>query len=102
MSLIHEAVALLTNGHRIQAPASSNLSNIISLHQVRAGEYILHTTSTDQRFIQATHAVLSFRQLVGRAGLSHAVGELRYQALFPSGSSLGWPSIPFPKVASSG
>lgn len=102
MSLIQEAIALISTGYQIKAPAATDLSSIISLRQAHAGAYILHTASADQHFDQATHAVLSFRQLVGRSGLSNAVGDVRYQALFPRGSSLGWPPIPFRQVANSG
>jgi hypothetical protein len=100
MSLIQEAIALLTDGFQIQAPAT-DLSHTIVL-AAEQGEFVLHTADDHQRFHHAAHAVISFRHLVGRAGLSNAVGDVRYQAMFPRGSSLGWSPIPFASLRRSG
>ena len=93
MSLIQEAITLISTGFEIQAPSTNNLHSTIHLKADR-GEYVLHTAHERQRFPHAAQAVLSFRHLVGRSGLSNAVGDVRYQALFPTGSSLGWAPIP--------
>lgn len=93
MSLIHEAIAMLTTGFQIRAPSSDDLTSTIMLERAHDA-FVLHTAGNFQRFDQAAHAVISFRHLVGRAGLSNAVGDVRYQAMFPRGSSLGWSPIP--------
>ncbi|MFT5679440.1 MAG: hypothetical protein ACI8RZ_000344 [Myxococcota bacterium] len=93
MSLIHEAIAMITTGFQIKAPLADDLNSTIMLEEEQ-GAFVLHTAGDFQRFDQATHAVISFRHLVGRAGLSNAVGDVRYQAMFPRGSSLSWSPIP--------
>jgi len=93
MSLIHEAVVMLSAGIPIRAPAADDLTSTITLERTQ-GAFVLHAAGNPQRFDQAVHAVISFRRLVGPAGLSNAVGDVRYQAMFPQGSSLGWSPIP--------
>ena len=93
MSLIHEAVVMLSAGIPIRAPAADDLTSTITLERSQ-DTFVLHTAGDPQRFAQAVHAVISFRHLVGPAGLSNAIGDVRYQAMFPQGSSLGWSPIP--------
>ena len=93
MSLIQEAIALISTGFEIRAASADDLSSTISLGEEQ-GEFVINTSGNFQRFHHAAHAVISFRHLVGRAGLSNAVGDVRYQAMFPRGSSLGWAPIP--------
>ena len=93
MSLVQEAITLLTTGFDLRATSAKDLQSPVSLGEAQ-GAFIIQTADDQQRFSHATHAVMRFRRLVGRAGLSNAVGEVRYQAMFPQGSSLGWPPIP--------
>ena len=93
MNLVQEAITLLTTGFDLRATSAKDLQSPVSLGEEQ-GAFIIQTTDDQQRFSHATHAVISFRRLVGRAGLSNAVGDVRYQALFPQGSSLGWTPIP--------
>lgn len=94
MSLVQEAITLITTGFDLRAHSAKDLQSPVSLGEEQ-GAFVIQTMDTLQRFSQATHAVIGFRQLVGRAGLSNAVGDVRYQAMFPQGSSLGWTPIPF-------
>lgn len=101
MSLVQEAITLITTGFELHAASASDLQSPVSLGEEQ-GAFVLQTTDDLQRFTHATHAVMLFRQLVGRAGLSNAVGDVRYQAMFPQGSSLGWTPIPVRALPSLG
>ena len=94
MSLVQEAITLLTTGFDLRAAAANDLHSPVSLGADK-GAFVIQTADKLQRFSHAAQAVIGFRALVGRTGLSNAVGEVRYQALFPQGSSLGWAPIPF-------
>ena len=101
MSLVQEAITLLTTGFDLRATSAKDLLSPVSLEEEQ-GAFVIQTADDQQRFNQVTHAVIRFRHLVGRAGLSNAVGEVRYQAMFPQGSSLGWPPIPVQPLSRSG
>lgn len=93
MNLVQEAIILITTGFDLRATSAKDLQSPVSLGEEQ-GAFVIQTADDQQRFLHATHAVISFRQLVGRTGLSNAVGDVRYQALFPQGSSLDWTPIP--------
>ena len=98
MSIIHEAITLISTGYTLQSVATTDLQSRVTLGQEH-GEFVLLSPETPQRFDRADRAVLCFRQIVGRSGLSNAVGDFRYRLLFPQGSSLDWPPIPVLKAS---
>ncbi|MEL6342098.1 MAG: hypothetical protein AAFV53_03125 [Myxococcota bacterium] len=102
MSLLHDAIDMITSGHALQAAAQMDGNPTLTLTPHVDGGYLLTGDAENtppRRFTQPVSAVRTFYRLVGTNGLAGAIASYRYRALFPCGSSLEWPPIPLAAIA---